>query len=489
MKKIRLGLHGFGEHPWRSVDRTRGFYLDALTPEFELSFAEGSFAESGVDAVLSFVGGSAWDDLCSAKVPYLFAIHGGATLDHVALRSHAGRLRSADTLIVNCASDETILRKMFIGRGPRFCRLPLPAGGAYFGEIEPAYAREQLPFEGEPDLVLGFVARLLPQKNFHRFLGMLAELSELLAPRRIDAVVIGEYWTDYPVLPYMTRDYREYVAALARELGVKDRVVYLGSGLDDEQLRLAYGAMDVLLHPTCSLDENFGYVPIEAMASGVPVVGAAYGGLKDTILHGETGYLMPTWTTSSGLRMDLIGGVEHTARLLRDPALRARLAGRARSHAQAQYSRPLCAERLVSAVREAVEAYALAAPLQAAPPLAFPRPAGYLPPLKVGWEHYWPVVDDYVQGALPSIGETTRLRLAAPAYFEASRLKLLDPAWPATIPLEPEERRICLACQTTRYRSELGAEDALLDALVAKGALIASNLAEGGRLAWPRASA
>jgi glycosyltransferase involved in cell wall biosynthesis len=480
MKKIRLGLHGFGQHPWRSVDRTRGFYLDALAAEFELSFAEGPFPPGRVDAVLSFVGGSAWDDLRSATVPYLFAIHGGATLDHVALRSYAGRLRSADTLIVNCTSDETILRKMFVGRTPRFCHLPLPAAEAYFEPVERGYAREQLPFDGEADLVVGFVARLLPQKNFHRFLAMVAELSAVLAPRRVDALVIGEYWTDYPVLPYMTREYRDYVAALAQALGIKERVVYLGGGLDDEQLRLAYGGMDVLLHPTCSLDENFGYVPVEAMASGVPVVGAAYGGLKDTILHGETGFLMPTWTTSSGLRMDVIAGVEQTARLLRDPSLRARLSGRARAHAQAEYDRARCAGRLVAAVRQAVEAHAQTAPLEAAPPLELPRAAGYLPPLEVGWEHYWPAVDDYA-GPRPSIGPGTRFRLAAPAHVEDSRLQLADPAWPATIPLEPEERRICLECRTTRHRRELGADDALLGGLLDKGALIASNLVDGER--------
>src|SRR4051812_21338029 len=119
MSSLRLGLQGFGEHPWRSVDRTRLFYLEALDAEFELVFGEGRFETGTVDAVLSFVGDAAWQQVSGATVPYLFSIHGGATIDHARLRGYAGRLRSADTLIINCQSDETILSKMFVGRRPR----------------------------------------------------------------------------------------------------------------------------------------------------------------------------------------------------------------------------------------------------------------------------------------------------------------------------------------------------------------------------------
>jgi glycosyltransferase involved in cell wall biosynthesis len=473
--RTRLGLYGFGEHPWRSVDRTRRFYLEALAPRFELVFAEGGLDARAVDAVLSFGGDRAWSEVAGATVPYLFAVHGGATLDHVLLRSYADRLRSSDTLIVNCESDETILSRMFAERKPLFGRLPLPATAAYFRETTPEEAREELPFAEHPDLVIGFVARLLPQKNFHQFLLMFADLSARLAPRRLHAVVVGEYWVDYPVLPYVTGPYRDYVSGLARALGVSDRVVYLGGALCDDDLRLAYASMDVLIHPTCSLDENFGYVPVEAMASGTPVVGAAYGGLKDTIVHGTTGYLMPTWTTASGLRMDLIGGVEHAARLLRHRELRQRLSAAARLHAEAHYRYEPCAARLVDAVRCAIDAHPAAEALAPGAPLVFPKAAGYLPALEVGWEHYWPVVDDYAQGSLPHLSPETLLRLAAPARLEGSRLELADPAWPAIIPVDAEEQRVCTECQGIRRRAELESDDRVLAGLLAKGALIASN--------------
>jgi glycosyltransferase involved in cell wall biosynthesis len=263
----RIAVYGAEPHRWQSVDRTRRFYLDALGAAFDLvALGDAEPPPAGVGAVLSYSGSGGWRHLAPRSVPHLFAVHGGATLDHEALRQSASRLRSTDTLIVNCTSDETILASLFDGDSPRFCRLPLPANDACWADVSREEARAALPFRGPPDLVVGFVARLLPQKNLHLFLRMFAELRARLAPRRLDAVVVGEYWADYPVLPYMTRDYREYVASLARSLGVGDAIVYLGGGLPDGDLRLVYGALDVLIHPTWSIDENFGYVPVEAMA-------------------------------------------------------------------------------------------------------------------------------------------------------------------------------------------------------------------------------
>ncbi len=40
-------------------------------------------------------------------------------------------------------------------------------------------------------------------------------------------------------------------------------------------------------------DEDFGMSPVESMAAGKPVIGVAEGGLLETIVHGETGWLLP----------------------------------------------------------------------------------------------------------------------------------------------------------------------------------------------------
>lgn len=63
-------------------------------------------------------------------------------------------------------------------------------------------------------------------------------------------------------------------------------VEFLGS-INDEQLAELYDGATALLFP--AEDEDFGIVPIEAMAHGVPVLAHASGGPKETVISGKTG--------------------------------------------------------------------------------------------------------------------------------------------------------------------------------------------------------
>ncbi|HEY6210783.1 MAG TPA: N-acetyl-alpha-D-glucosaminyl L-malate synthase BshA, partial [Vicinamibacterales bacterium] len=74
--------------------------------------------------------------------------------------------------------------------------------------------------------------------------------------------------------------------AEARTLGVDDRVFFLGK--IDTVAPLLAGA-DLFLLP--SDRESFGLSALEALASGVPVIGANVGGLPEVVRHGETGFL------------------------------------------------------------------------------------------------------------------------------------------------------------------------------------------------------
>ncbi|WP_456365920.1 glycosyltransferase family 4 protein [Thermococcus sp.] len=65
-----------------------------------------------------------------------------------------------------------------------------------------------------------------------------------------------------------------------RLLGLRDKVRFLGN-VDYSELPKLYGASDVFVLP--SLSEAFGIVLLEAMASGVPVVGTSVGGIPEII--------------------------------------------------------------------------------------------------------------------------------------------------------------------------------------------------------------
>lgn len=78
------------------------------------------------------------------------------------------------------------------------------------------------------------------------------------------------------------------VLRLAEELGLKDRTLFLG-GQDSVETILCKA--DLFLLPSAS--EAFGLAALEAMACGVPVVGAIVGGLPELVVDGEVGYLEP----------------------------------------------------------------------------------------------------------------------------------------------------------------------------------------------------
>jgi glycosyltransferase involved in cell wall biosynthesis len=76
-------------------------------------------------------------------------------------------------------------------------------------------------------------------------------------------------------------------AAGTQEIGLPTR--FLGSLQDENSIALYYGAADAFIAP--SMQENLPYSIMEAMACGTPCIGFDTGGIKDLIVHEQTGYL------------------------------------------------------------------------------------------------------------------------------------------------------------------------------------------------------
>ncbi len=85
----------------------------------------------------------------------------------------------------------------------------------------------------------------------------------------------------------LERDLRDRV----RALGLEKKVRIETTPVPNAEIPRLLSSADIYVQP--SYVEPFGAAVVEAMASGLPVVSSAVGGLRDTVLAGETGMLVP----------------------------------------------------------------------------------------------------------------------------------------------------------------------------------------------------
>ena len=102
--------------------------------------------------------------------------------------------------------------------------------------------------------------------------------------------VFARLVSSVPARLVMVGDGPERPRALERaeELGVEDKVLFLGKHVSVDEL---LSCCDLFLLPSES--ESFGLAALEAMACGAPVVASRVGGLPEVVVEGESGHLLP----------------------------------------------------------------------------------------------------------------------------------------------------------------------------------------------------
>ncbi len=226
-------------------------------------------------------------------------------------------VRRADRLIAECPQDRHDLMALYEA-DPR-CIEIVPCGydGAEMAPQPMARARAALGWDHE-DFTLLQLGRMVPRKgvdNVIRGLGRLRHRHGVNA--RLCVVGGNADDADEAATPEIGR-----LRRIAQEEGVAQWVDFTGRRRRD-QLAAYYSASDVFV--TTPWYEPFGITPVEAMACGRPVVGSDTGGIRSTVVHGKTGFLVPA--------RDPDRLAEQLARLAADPALCARFgeAGRLRA--------------------------------------------------------------------------------------------------------------------------------------------------------------
>ena len=176
-------------------------------------------------------------------------------------------------------------------------------------------------------------ARLEPLKGVDLAIEALAELR-----RDTSLASAGSSWAVAPPVLRIAggatadRAFVDSLVALAERQGVADDVELLGP-LSRTELAEEMRAAALVLVPSHS--ETYGLVALEASASGVPVLASNAGGLRESVLDGETGVLVPSrtpaeWATRIGELLADPGRRERLGRAGRRLALGRSWAGAAR---------------------------------------------------------------------------------------------------------------------------------------------------------------
>lgn len=138
--------------------------------------------------------------------------------------------------------------------------------------------RRSLGVEESHGLVVA-IGRLIPLKGYPVLLQALAQL--IRRGVAVDGLIVGND-------PSAGGAYTAELKRLAHDLGIDRSVRFLPWQANVSSL---YAAADVVVQPSIEA-ESFGYVALEAMASGRPVVASRIGGLADLVADGSTGYLV-----------------------------------------------------------------------------------------------------------------------------------------------------------------------------------------------------
>jgi glycosyltransferase involved in cell wall biosynthesis len=263
-------------------------------------------------------------------------------------------LRPGDGLVFTCAADRAIWRRLVRVSTLREWVVPLGVDDTIYRPGEPAARAATRARYGLPPAapLLLYVGRLNIQKNLHGTLRLFAAVRRAVPDAHLcfageeDDIRLAEFGV-------ANTGYVAWLRQLAAELGVADALTFTGPVYGAE-LAALYRAADLLVNLSIYHRENFGLSQAEAQACGLPVVCTDWGGFKDVVRHGATGYLVETVLTKQGIRVNWAAGAGHIIVLLRDPALRARFSAAAANRAQQLFSSGALANALSGVLADAL---------------------------------------------------------------------------------------------------------------------------------------
>lgn len=251
------------------------------------------------------------------------------------------------------------LSHRFGGRRPAGPRLEVIPLGVNVERFSPATdqqrqaARQLLRIEPDEVAVL-CVGRLSHHAKAHPFpLFRAVSAAAERTGKRVHLMFAG--WAAHPAIDSGFRDGAERFASNVRTTFLDGQAPAIRSAV--------WHAADIFASLPDNIQETFGLVLVEAMASGLPVIASDWNGYRDIVVPGETGLLVPTFAVRGAtlgatqrllfgqidydhflaectqtVTVDLGGAADAMTQLVADESLRKRLGQAGRERALARYT-------------------------------------------------------------------------------------------------------------------------------------------------------
>ena len=181
---------------------------------------------------------------------------------------------------------------------PQLPLIPLGVDGDAFAfpESRRADARRKLGI-GPDEIAVVYVGRLSAHAKANP-IPMLMALGRAAARcpgRKLHMLFVGWFAGEF-----QQRLFAEAAARLCPQVRL-----HLIDGTRAPLKNAAWAGGDIFFQLVDNIQESFGLAPVEAMAAGLPVVVSDWDGFRDSIVHGEQGFLVRTMMPQPGLGGDI----------------------------------------------------------------------------------------------------------------------------------------------------------------------------------------
>ncbi|MCF0050544.1 glycosyltransferase family 1 protein [Dyadobacter sp. LJ53] len=192
-------------------------------------------------------------------------------------------VNDANFIIAECPQDRQDLIDYYHADASRISIIPCGFSSDEFYPASKSAARQRLGLRKD-EVILLQLGRMVPRKGIDNVIRAMRYLTDV---PKIKLLVVGgsDEKPDFEKNLELKR-----LKDIADSEGVESHVKFVGRR-NREQLRDYYQAADFFI--STPWYEPFGITPLEAMACGTPVIGSNVGGIKYTVQHNQTGFLVP----------------------------------------------------------------------------------------------------------------------------------------------------------------------------------------------------